>query len=500
MKKLLFLLLLFPVLLQAQVIYNTSDNLYDDYNSYLENGNWRSAENAEKNAIRTSDLMLMMLWASAMGYSTDSISALITKLNSLSYHGETFTAPSFTYDASLGSYVTVDSIRITGGSWTAYFHTTDSINSLIEYALENLDTIKFENGAYIFNTEAGVVGIYEGTNVLHISDAVGGYSGAGLTNLGGISFGNYNSDVAAAFKNDSTTNAADSTIILSASAIRDLIEYAVSLKVSQTAIDTLTGINYVTNALALKAPQTAVDTLVGVNQVKPYAIDTVENASFTDLEADILKFHDEQDEVYDIQGDYHSSSWNSVLISTEGTEDTADIELSVDHIAFTNRNTSDGLQIYDDFMYPYLGGVAPIEFYPDTVVVNVDFKLKMSGTQDTVGIYGYQVGDGYVLDTMEWSRTAKWMLEHESELEPFEKFFNNRTDGELNWPRFWNDSYYGINPASANNQFMGAFERTWIYMNQLYKQNKQFEKRNNFLYAIIILLIALTVINLIKKK
>ena len=97
-------------------------------------------------------------------------------------------------------------------------------------------------------------------------------------------------------------------------------------------------------------------------------------------------------------------------------------------------------------------------------------KFKQS---DTLGMYLTPNG---VIDTMEWSRSAAWMLEHAKDIEPFDYFFNTRVNGEVNWPRCYGDSYHSINPSTAKAQYMGAFERTWIYMDDLYKRNSRLER------------------------
>jgi len=148
MKKIFIILLMFPLLLKGQVIYNTSDNAYDDYHDYLENGNWRSAEATEKNVLRTADLMLMMLWASAVGYSTDSISALLAKLNALSYHGETFTTPSFSYDATIADFDTIVINRASDRDIELYgdIYKTDR-GLLFSYPYGTYDTLRISIGS-----------------------------------------------------------------------------------------------------------------------------------------------------------------------------------------------------------------------------------------------------------------------------------------------------------------------------------------------------------------
>jgi len=395
MKKIFIILLMFPLLLKGQVIYNTSDNAYDDYHDYLENGNWRSAEVTEKNVLRTADLMLMMLWASAVGYSTDSISALLAKLNALSYHGETFTAPSFSY--SITANLTLDSIKITGGAWTSYFHTTDSINSLIADGINTEATIK----GYAKDTVDNA--FFTELNVDTIKFDTDGNYYIGINSGGSLL-----------------------TVRVNGATALDIIRGG--------------GYKYLTSFNGLH--------FTGVSDPSIYTNGMV----WFDSDDNVLYFR-QGGKMIPMSNTFASGAQHTVQLSNGDSTFTSDADYTIQ---------SDTAK----FKHEVLSGT---------------LRLAKWGTTDTSGLYKLPNG---VVDTMEWVRSS-W-ASHKENIEPFDVFFKKRDlADELNWPRWKDDDYHKINPMYANTQFSVAFERTWVYIEDLYEKNKKLENRINVLEGII---------------
>ena len=90
-------------------------------------------------------------------------------------------------------------------------------------SINSFDTIHFENGGWIYNTGSSIHLSVTGSEHLQLIEDVGNYSGIGTNNFGGLQFYNYNSDIMASFKNDSTRNDADTSFTWSAKAIRDYV-------------------------------------------------------------------------------------------------------------------------------------------------------------------------------------------------------------------------------------------------------------------------------------
>jgi hypothetical protein len=106
---------------------------------------------------------------------------------------------------------------------TLYFSDNSGKFSLQELTTSYGDTIAFSNGVYITTVGAGTFKLGYGSASLQLLANYAGYNGWGTNNLGSLQFAGYSSDIAAAFRNDTISDAADSAIFRSWKATKEYV-------------------------------------------------------------------------------------------------------------------------------------------------------------------------------------------------------------------------------------------------------------------------------------
>lgn len=424
MKKILIpIILIITVSCIAQdPTYNLARDLYETHNENIDIGR-RAIENTENNTIQASYALLMALLSSSQGYPVDSSDYWKGVFDGIV--GETTAELVLSWDAVLVLDRDMDTLyldSISFNSGVKWINNPMDSTDIIDF---NYDTLYFSYGA-IKQVSSSVMHIVPTTDRSKRIIIANNASPYGVT-LGGLESLIFSGkdDYMMDFKNDSTRASADTTHSWSAQAIR--------------------------------------------NYIDPIH-DTVDNLN-TRILANIGFIEDLQD-----SSDKHTDTTQTlnvrILANLGFIEDLAPsgnqyvLQMSNGDGTFT----SDG-------DYTIQSDSARFK----NLVLSSELRLTKWGTTDTAGLYKLPNGE---VDTMEWSRSS-W-ASHKENIEPFDVFFKNRDLlGELNWPRWKDDSYHRINPRHAYDQFTVAHERTWVYIEDLYNKNKELEDRINILEWII---------------